>query len=289
MASTTEHGGGDVTSDDRSGADDIGAPGDAATPAAATPVNMTTWGRRAARLYLLVAGLALVAMLVETLLGHPGTGTMFAAILAAPWSMLAASLLPPLPRDWPMAAGLAIRMAPLALFMLLNAAIIAGIAARSERDVRGVASRASLLLVLLAPLLLSGCILTSRQVVLVAAPTETTYFFNTGVRTILYTFDLYSSPAWREHRLRLSDVTDLTFMGTFTSPLSGQGVGPTMYVTVQETPDAPPSPVRERPFGGRSRSSIPRLSVWIGLAAPSSWVPKKDCSAPRSWATDDSA
>lgn len=102
---------------------------------------MARWGRRAALLYLGVAGLALVAMLVETLLGHPGTGSMFAAILAAPWSMLAASFLPPLPRDWPMAAGLAIRMAPLALFMLLNAAIIAGIAARSERDVRGAATR----------------------------------------------------------------------------------------------------------------------------------------------------
>lgn len=102
---------------------------------------MARWGRRAALLYLGVAGLALVAMLVETLLGHPGTGSMFAAILAAPWSMLAASFLPPLPRDWPLAAGLAIRMAPLALFMLLNAAIIAGIAARSERDVRGAATR----------------------------------------------------------------------------------------------------------------------------------------------------
>jgi hypothetical protein len=73
-------------------------------------------------------------MLVETLLGHPGIGSMFAAILAAPWSMLMASLAPPLPRDWPMAAGLSVRMVPLALFMLLNAAIVRGIAARSERD-----------------------------------------------------------------------------------------------------------------------------------------------------------
>ena len=102
---------------------------------------MSQWGRRTARTYLIVAGLALVAMLVETLLGHPGAGTIFAAILAAPWSVLAAKFLPELPRDWPMAAGLAIRMLPLALFMLLNAAILAGIAARSERDVRGMASR----------------------------------------------------------------------------------------------------------------------------------------------------
>jgi hypothetical protein len=119
-------------------------------PGATPPTNMSRWGRRAALLYLGVAGLALVAMLVETVLGHPGVGSMFAAILAAPWSMLAASFLPPLPRDWPMAAGLAIRMAPLALFMLLNAAIIVGIAARSERDVRGAATRVSVLLPLIA-------------------------------------------------------------------------------------------------------------------------------------------
>jgi hypothetical protein len=101
------------------------------------PLSMAAWGRRSARIYLVVAGLALVAMLVETVLGHPGTGSIFAAILAAPWSMLAASFLPPLPDDWPMPAGLAVRMVPLALFMLLNAAIIAGIAARSQRDLRG--------------------------------------------------------------------------------------------------------------------------------------------------------
>ena len=98
------------------------------------PLSMAAWGRRSARIYLVVAGLALIGMLVETVLGHPGTGSVFAAILAAPWSMLAASFLPPLPDDWPLPAGLAVRMVPLALFMLLNAAIIAGIAARSQRD-----------------------------------------------------------------------------------------------------------------------------------------------------------
>lgn len=105
-------------------------------PAAPGAPSMTEWGRRAARIYLLAAGLALAAMLVETLLGHPGVGSMFAAILAAPWSMLVAALAPPLPGDWPLPAGLAVRMVPLALFMLLNAAIVAGIAARSERDLR---------------------------------------------------------------------------------------------------------------------------------------------------------
>jgi hypothetical protein len=97
---------------------------------------MSAWGRRAALVYLVVGGLALVAMLVETLLGHPGAGSVIAAVLAAPWSMLIAAFAPPLPRDWPLAAGLAVRMAPLALFMLLNAAIVAGIAARYEHDVR---------------------------------------------------------------------------------------------------------------------------------------------------------
>lgn len=139
-----------MSGDGRGGADGTGAatppsvagvPEDAA--AAPTPTNMTLWGRRAARMYLIVAGIALLAMLVETLLGHPGAGSIFAAILAAPWSMLVAKFLPELPRDWPLAAGLAVRMVPLALFMLLNAAIVAGIAARSERDMRGVASRTS--------------------------------------------------------------------------------------------------------------------------------------------------
>jgi len=91
--------------------------------------------------YLVVCALALAAMLVETVLGHPGTGSVLAAILAAPWSMLVAGFAPPLPRDWPLAAGLAARMVPLGLFMLLNAAIIAGIAARSERDLVRPATR----------------------------------------------------------------------------------------------------------------------------------------------------
>jgi hypothetical protein len=98
---------------------------------------MSRWGRRAASLYLVVCALALLAMLVETLRGHPGTGSMFSAMLAAPWSMLMAGFAPPLPSDWPLAAGLAVRMIPLALFMLLNAAIIRGIASRSERDLQG--------------------------------------------------------------------------------------------------------------------------------------------------------
>ena len=100
----------------------------------------SAWGRRAARIYLIVCVVSLLAMLVETLAGHPGTGTMFAAILAAPWSLLVAKLAPPLPRDWSLAAGLLIRAVPLALFMLLNAAIVRGMAARTERDLTRPAS-----------------------------------------------------------------------------------------------------------------------------------------------------
>jgi hypothetical protein len=48
--------------------------------------------------------------------------------------MLAARMAPAIPADLPMATGLGIRMGALALFMLLNAAIVAGIAARTERD-----------------------------------------------------------------------------------------------------------------------------------------------------------
>lgn len=109
----------------------------AAAPSPPAP-SMTAWGRRAAWIYLGVCALALVGMAVETVLGHAGTASMFAAFLAVPWSMLVAGFAPPLPANLPMALGLALRMVPLALFMLLNAAIVAGIAARSERDLTGV-------------------------------------------------------------------------------------------------------------------------------------------------------
>jgi len=107
------------------------------TLAQSAPPSMSRWGRRVARGYLLVCGVALLAMLVETVTGRGGVGTMFAAILAAPWSMLVANLLPPLPQQWSLAAGLAVRLVLLASFMALNGAIVAGIAARSERDLAG--------------------------------------------------------------------------------------------------------------------------------------------------------
>ena len=119
------------------------APNITKSPHAPDVSKPSRWGRRVARTYLVVCGLALIAMLVETIAGHPGMGSMFAAILAAPWSMLVAGLAPPLPRDWPLAAGLAVRMIPLALFMVLNAAIVRGIAARSERDLARAATGSS--------------------------------------------------------------------------------------------------------------------------------------------------
>lgn len=176
---------------------------------------MSRWGRRAALVYLVVCALALVAMLVETVLGHPGLGSMFAAILAVPWSMLMAGFAPPLPRDWPMAAGLAVRMVPLALFMLLNAAIIRGIAARSERDLARTATRASALLVLCA-VLGSGCILSSRQETFMAAPSKKLIFFNGGMYRE-FTFDLTTSPQWRDQRSRIVSVRDLAIVGDFSN------------------------------------------------------------------------
>ena len=104
------------------------------------PRSIKAWGRRAALVYLCVCALALVAMAIETVLGHAGAATVFAAFLTVPWSMIAAGFAPPLPANLPMAAGLAVRMLPLALFMLLNAAILAGIAARTERDLTGAGS-----------------------------------------------------------------------------------------------------------------------------------------------------
>ena len=124
------------------------APDLSTSPEAPNLSAPSRWARRIVGTYLAVCALALIAMLVETVTGHAGTFGMFAAILAAPWSMLVAGMAPPLPRDWPMAAGLAVRVVPLALFMLLNAAIARGIAARAERDLMKTVTRAGALLLL---------------------------------------------------------------------------------------------------------------------------------------------
>src|SRR5262249_25168766 len=159
-----------------------------------------------------VGALALAAMAVETLLGHPGAASMFAAFLSVPWSMLVAGIAPPLPADLPMAVGLLARMVPLALFMLLNAAIVAGIAARSERDWPGRAGRAAKVLVLLvlAGGLSSGCALRSRVVVLVAAPQHVGDLSTSGSFVSFYTLDLATVPSWNDHRGRIHEVRELT-------------------------------------------------------------------------------
>jgi hypothetical protein len=95
------------------------------------------WGRKASRTYLILCAIILAAMAIETVTGHAGAASILAAIFAVPWSMLAAAFAPAIPADLPMATGLGIRMGLLALFMLLNAAIVAGIAARTERDIKG--------------------------------------------------------------------------------------------------------------------------------------------------------
>jgi hypothetical protein len=202
---------------------------------------MSRWGGRAARIYLLVCALALSAMLVETVLGHPGVGSMFAAILAAPWSMLMAGLAPPLPRDWPMAAGLAVRMIPLALFMLLNAAIVRGIAARSERDLSRSVTRVSALLVLTA-LLGSGCVLSSRQEVFVAAPTSSFLFFTGGKQEMYFTFDLSTSPQWNDQRGSISRISELAVLGDFGNATGGLGgIRVPLEVKMVVAPDPLPS------------------------------------------------
>jgi hypothetical protein len=173
-------------------------------------------GRRVVAVYLGLCAIALIAMAVETVTGHAGTATMFAAFLAVPWSMLVAGLAPPLPRDWPMAAGLAVRMAPLALFMLLNAAIISGIAGRSGRDVASRSAQLGLLALLAAcGLLGSGCSLTTRQAVFVGTPVQTLQTFEGGHEETKCVFDLSTSEQWVKQHGDIVRITDLTIMGDF--------------------------------------------------------------------------
>src|SRR5262245_38294691 len=181
-------------------------------------------------------------MLVETMSGHAGTGTMFAAFLAVPWSMLVAGFAPPLPHDWPMAAGLAVRMIPLALFMLLNAAIIGGIAARSERDLGRTAPRVGGLLCLCA-LLGYGCKLTTRQEVFVAAPKQTFLLFNGGKEEVYCDFDLSTSAQWLDQRGDITRVNDLAITGDFQNHTGGFGGLPVpLDVKIAASPDPfPPS------------------------------------------------
>jgi len=214
---------------------------DASTPPA---MQMSKWGGRAASIYLVACAGALVAMLVETVAGHPGIGSMFAAFLAVPWSMLMAAFAPPLPRDWPLAAGLAVRMIPLALFMLLNSVIVRGIATRSQRDLSRSTTTVGLLCVACG-LLGSGCAIESRQVVLQVAPASQFFFFNGGREEVYMTFDLTADPTWREHHAHLARVTDLSIVGDFINATGGpdaatQPLDVTMFVASDPLPSPGP-------------------------------------------------
>lgn len=173
-------------------------------------------GPRAAAIYLLVCAATLAWMTIETVRGQAGTGSMFAAFLSLPWSMLVASFAPALPANWTLAAGLALRVALLAVFMLLNAAIVAAIVGRAARDVTNGAAKAAALALLPLLVLSSGCGLLSSQRVMVAAPASAVTLFNGGkVAAYAYTFDLAGVSAWRDRRAKLKGVTDLTLTGTF--------------------------------------------------------------------------
>ncbi len=240
---------------------------------AATPSplpSMTAWGRRAALVYLGVGALALAAMAIETVLGHPGIGSMFAAFLSVPWSMLVAGFAPPLPRDWPLAAGLAVRMLPLALFMLLNAAIVAGIAARSERDLTGRGTKAVVLVLLASIGLSSGCALRSRQVVMVAAPSSALLLLGgVNVSTVLQ-FDLSTVPAWNRHRGNIREASELTLMGDYSAPGDGPfGPSSALDVEIAAAPGLDPVSGTEPTIWGNmhmEKASEHRVDWYEGMA-----------------------
>lgn len=100
----------------------------------ATP-SLGNWARGMARGYLMVCAVALLWMVVETVMGFElRAGGILCAFLSVPWSMLAANLAPALPVGDSVLAGVLLRAALIAPMMGLNAAILRGIAARSERD-----------------------------------------------------------------------------------------------------------------------------------------------------------
>lgn len=96
------------------------------------------WARGVTRVYLPVCALALTWMVVETVGGFElRAGGILSAFLSVPWSMLVASFLPALPIGDSPLLGVLVRAAILAVFMLLNVAILRGMASRSESDLRG--------------------------------------------------------------------------------------------------------------------------------------------------------
>ena len=104
-------------------------------PLATTPAA-SRWGRKAAGVYLAVAALAFVAVAIELVRGRPGLGVFAVSILTAPWSALLAPLARTLQGRVPDAALRPLGLVLALLCALLNARILYGIAARTERDAR---------------------------------------------------------------------------------------------------------------------------------------------------------
>ncbi|MCC6348478.1 MAG: hypothetical protein IT347_02670 [Candidatus Eisenbacteria bacterium] len=106
---------------------------DTLTPAPAH----SSWGRRAAAIYLTLVALAFVLLFYELASGRRGLGSVALSVLTAPWSaglaLVAQALAPHLPAGVLRALGFLLAAAA----ALLNARILYGVAARAERDARG--------------------------------------------------------------------------------------------------------------------------------------------------------
>jgi hypothetical protein len=96
----------------------------------------SAWGRKVARAYLVIAGLAAALMVRELVAGASGIGTMAISILTAPWSVLLASLARALAPALAPGVMRALGLTLVVLSALLNARILYGMAARGERDAR---------------------------------------------------------------------------------------------------------------------------------------------------------
>lgn len=112
-----------------------GAPGAAAPEESLAPAPAgSAWGRRTARVYLALAALSLAVALIEMVRGRPGPGSLALSVLTSPWSALLAPLARGLAASLPGAAVQALGLALAAGCAALNARILYGIAARTERD-----------------------------------------------------------------------------------------------------------------------------------------------------------
>jgi hypothetical protein len=105
----------------------------------------------------------------------------------------------------------------------------------------GPVTRVALLLVLCASLG-SGCVMSSRQEVFIAAPAQTFLFFTGGRQETYCTFDLSTSPRWRDQHGKLARVQDLAIIGDFlnTTGVAG-GLPVPIEVKLIVAPDPLPS------------------------------------------------